>query len=65
MTQFTYPGYFSKEAEEFFGDKVITEQRDGLAVVGHFVKLENGKTSLPSKNDRFEKDSDGNIKQLN
>ena len=65
MKQFTYKGYFCNEAQEFFGDKVITEQRDGLAVVGHFVVLEDGKTTLPSKNDKFEKDLDGNIKKLN
>jgi hypothetical protein len=58
MNKFKYKGYFCSEAEAFFGNKIIREERDGCAVVGQFIKLENGKTHLLSKNDEFEKDLD-------
>jgi hypothetical protein len=61
MKEFTYPGYFCSEAEEFFGDKVIREERDGCAVVGHFIKLMNGRTHLPDKGDVFMKDENGDL----
>jgi len=61
MKEFQYKGYFCNEAQEFFKDNVIEEERDGCAVVGHFVKLENGKTHLPSKGDKFIKNEEGKI----
>ena len=61
MTEFKYPGYFCSEAEEFFGNKVIREERDGCAVVGHFIKLKDGKTHLPDKGDVFTKDDQGDL----
>lgn len=35
--EFIYLGYLSKEAVDFFGDKRISEQRDGCATVGTFI----------------------------
>jgi len=65
MTQeFTYLGFLTDEAVNFFAGKMITEERDGCAVVGTFVKLENGTTCMPSKGDIFTKDNLGNIKQI-
>jgi hypothetical protein len=65
MTQeFTYLGFLTDEAVNFFAGKMIKEERDGCAVVGTFVKLENGKTCMPSKGDIFTKDDLGNIKQI-
>mgnify|MGYP003673220408 FL=1 len=58
---FTYKGFYCDEAEEFFKGKVKEEQREGLAVSGHFVKLKNGKTCLPYKGDVFTKDANGDI----
>jgi len=57
--EFTYQGYMSSEAQDFFGDKVLYEERDGCAVVGAFVKLSNGSTCMPSKGDTFVKGHDG------
>ena len=61
ISEFKYKGYFCDEAEKFFGDKVTREEREGCGVVGHFVKLANGKTSLPSKGDVFTKNEKGEI----
>jgi len=61
MKEFEYMGYMSSEACEFFKGKIIEEQRDGLGVIGNFVKLSNGDTHLPSKGDKFKKDENGNI----
>jgi len=61
MEKLEYKGYMSSEAQEFFEGNIITEQRDGLAVIGHFVKLSNGETCLPSKGDIFTKHEDGTI----
>lgn len=52
---FCYKGYMSKEAEEFFGENLLKEQREGVAVMGYFVKLSNGQTHMPSKGDVFKK----------
>ena len=60
-TEFTYQGFMSSEAQEFFKGNVIEEQRDGCAVVGSFIKLANGKTTLPSKGDVFIKHLNGTI----
>ncbi len=47
MTQeFTYLGFLTDEAVNFFEGKMIREERDGCAVVGAFIKLENGGTSV-------------------
>jgi hypothetical protein len=54
--QFTYQGYMSQEAEDFFNGHMKSEERDGCAVVGHFIQLPNGKTHLPSRGDIFEKE---------
>jgi len=62
--ELTYPGYMSKEAQDFFKDNIIEEQRDGCAVVGSFITLENGKTVLPSKGDKFIKNEHGKITLL-
>ena len=65
MTQeFTYLGFLTDEAVNFFEGKMIREERDGCAVVGAFIKLENGTTCMPSKGDVFIKDDLGNIKQI-
>jgi hypothetical protein len=61
MFKFIYKGYFCKESSEFFGDKVIVEERDGCAVVGRFIILKDGRTYLPSKGDEFLKTPDGDI----
>lgn len=53
--QFIYEGYMSKEAEKFFGKNLVTEQREGIAVMGFFIKLSNGQTHMPSKGDIFKK----------
>ena len=60
--EFTYLGFLTDEAVEFFGDKMKREERDGCAVVGTFIKLENGGTCMPSKGDVFVKDNLGNLK---
>lgn len=62
--ELTYPGYMSKESIEFFGNKLTREERDGCAVVGHFVQLEDGKTVMPSKGDVFTKNEEGKIKLI-
>jgi hypothetical protein len=58
---FEYRGYWSDDAQSFFEDNIITEQRDGCAVVGNFLKLSDGSVCLPSKGDKFIKDKEGNI----
>lgn len=63
ITQFTYPGYMSQEAQEFFEDHIIREERDGCAVVGSFIKLADGTITLPSKGDVFVKDSNNIYKK--
>jgi hypothetical protein len=63
--EFVYPGFLSDEAVAFFGDKRKSEERDGCAVVGTFIELENGETCMPSKRDVFSKNKDGNIKLIN
>ena len=59
--EFEYKGYMSKEAELFFGCKLLVEERDGCAVVGHFVEMADGRIHMPSKNDVFTKNDDGSI----
>lgn len=63
MTQLTYPGYMSQEAQSFFEGYLLTEQRDGCAATGFFVRLANGSTVMPSKGDVFIKDNKGITKQ--
>lgn len=62
MEQLTYPGYMSSEASEFFGDSLVKEKREGCATVGHFIKIQDGRTVMPSKGDIFVKDKDGRLK---
>jgi hypothetical protein len=59
--EFVYPGYLNDESINFFGDKRISEKRDGCGAVGTFIKIPNGKTHMPSKGDIFIKDNLGNI----
>lgn len=61
VEEFEYEGYMSQDAQKFFEGTLITEERDGCAVVGNFVKLASGKTHLPSKSDKFKKYEDGSI----
>jgi hypothetical protein len=61
MEKHIYPGYMSKEAQEFFKGCVIREEREGCATIGSFIKLASGKTHLPSKGEEFEKDEEGRI----
>jgi hypothetical protein len=61
MEKFIYEGYMSQEAQDFFKDNIKTEQRDGVAVIGSFVKLANGDTHLPNKGDVFIKHENGVI----
>lgn len=61
MEKFIYEGYMSQEAQDFFKDNIKTEQRDGVAVIGSFVKLASGDTHLPSKGDVFTKHENGVI----
>ena len=61
MVEFKYLGFMCDDAEAFFADKIIKEQRDGCAVVGSFIKLKDGKTCLPSKGDIFTKDENGDL----
>ncbi len=61
MEKFIYEGYMSQEAQDFFKDNIKTEQRDGIAVIGSFVKLANGDTHLPNKGDVFTKHENGVI----
>lgn len=61
IEEFEYKGYMIQDAQVFFGDKLIKEERDGCAVVGFFIKLPNGTTHLISKNDKFTKQVDGTI----
>ena len=56
---FTYKGYMCKDAQEFFKNFIIEEERQGCAVVGNFIKLKTGNTHLPSKGDKFIKDDNG------
>ena len=46
----------SQEAEDFFSQHTITEQRAGMGVAGTFVRLSSGRVHLPSKGDVFVKD---------
>lgn len=57
--EFIYPGYMSSEAQEFFKGYIKEEERDGCAVVVSFIKLADGTTKLPSKNDVFIKTQEG------
>ena len=57
-----YQGYMSNDAQTFFGNNVIYEERDGCAVVGAFIKLADGTTKLASKGDAFVKTLDGRIR---
>lgn len=61
MEKIIYPGYMSREAQEFFKGSVIREQREGCAAVGSFIRLASGKAHLPSKGEEFEKDEEGRI----
>lgn len=61
MIEFIYPGFMSKEAQEFFKENMIKEQRDGCAVMGFFITLEDGRTILPSKGDKFIKNEQGKL----
>jgi hypothetical protein len=61
MEKFVYKGYLCSDAETFFGNNIIREERDGCGVVGHFIKLKDGSIHLPSKGDVFLKDGDGKI----
>jgi len=56
---FTYQGYMSNEATQFFGKYLIQEQRDGLAVVGFWAKLANGNTQMLEKGLSFTKNKKG------
>jgi len=55
IKEFVYEGYMSQEAQDFFKDNLEKEQRDGLAVIGSFVKLASGNTHMPNKGDVFTK----------
>lgn len=46
-----YIGYMTDEMKDFLGDKLIQEQREGLGVVGMFLKTCSGSTHLLSKGD--------------
>lgn len=59
MNQFTYQGYMSKEAQEFFHDHLIQEQREGLAVIGYWVKTVDGNTHMLERGLTFIKDTKG------
>lgn len=64
MKKLIYPGYMSQECKNFFGDDLVSEEREGCAVVGHFVKLKDNTTRMPSKGDVFIKDNDSKIELL-
>lgn len=53
MNTLTYPGYWNSESKEFFKGFVLSEQREGLGVVGRFVTMHDNRLYLPSKNDQF------------
>ena len=59
--EFVYEGWMGREAQKFFEGSRITEERDGCATVGSFIRLSNGKMHLPSKGDKFTKHVDGSI----
>jgi hypothetical protein len=61
MKELKYKGYMDDVAHEFFKDRAIYEQRDGMAVIGYFIILKDGRTHLPSKGDVFTKDENGDI----
>jgi hypothetical protein len=61
MEEFIYEGYMSQKAQEFFKDNIEEEQRNGIAVVGSFIKLANGNTHLPNKGDVFTKYTNGTM----
>jgi hypothetical protein len=59
---FTYPGFMSKEAQEFFSDKAFREAHPNVeGASGTFIKLSTGETHLPSKGETFVKDKNGEI----
>jgi hypothetical protein len=61
--KFTYPGYMSKEAQDFFKDNSFEEPHPNVeGVSGTFVYLSDGTTHLPSKGETFVKDEHGKIK---
>ena len=60
--ELTYKGYMDSDAQTFFGDKVVYEERDGCSVVGAFIKMTDGTTKLASKGDAFVKTLDGRIR---
>ena len=59
MNEFTYQGYMSKEAQEFFNEYLIHEQREDIPVTGFWVKTTDGKTIMLEKNLTFIKDQNG------
>lgn len=46
-----FNGFNFNELKEFCGEYLIAEQREGLGVVGHFIKTLEGNSYLISKND--------------
>ncbi len=44
-------GYPTEAVKEFMGDKLISEQREGIGAVGYFVKTLEGHSYMLSKND--------------
>ena len=55
-----FPGYPTKEIEEFLGENLITEQRQGMAVAGFFLKW-NGKSRLLQRGDYIIKHPNGDF----
>lgn len=46
-----WPGYPTDEIKEFVGNKLISEQREGIGAVGYWIKTLEGHSYMLSKND--------------
>lgn len=58
MTELKYPGYTSKEVQNFCGKSLKSIQREGIGACGSFLSLSSGKTHLLSKGDTISKNDD-------
>lgn len=57
LQEFKFPGYMSSEAQEFFKGNSFEEAHPNVrGVSGTFVKLKDGSTHLPFRNEVFIKD---------
>lgn len=60
-----YSGWMTPEMRSFVGEALETEQRDGMPVMGTFIRILDGRTKMPSKKDWIMKFDDGGLDIMN